>query len=405
MCRCFMKAVLAASLIALLVTTLAVLAVPAPAASADHWLQFQHDAAHSGFNPGETRLTTRNVSALSLLWASQPFGQAINSTPIPARDRVLAATWEGPVVAVDRHTGSPIWTADVPLPTTRSTPVVSGTLAIVSAGRWELGGIVIAYDVLTGRQVWSTPLRDPVGPACPALFRGKIYLGAGRTLYALSASTGKILWSNPVSADVDNGITGPPAVSCEGTLVIAADGTGHLFAVRRSTGRRVWRRTLGGGIWLGGPSIAGRTGYIPNGDVSSEGGGVSLYAFRVATGRILWKQDCGDDVHVTPTVGRGVVYVGAINGTMHAIDARSGAVRWVAEVPGEVWSSPALANHVLYVGTESALLALDARNGHEYWRTSVADLGYANMSSPAVTRGRVYIGSGGGTIQVFGLPD
>ena len=131
---------------------------------------------------------------------------------------------------------------------------------------------------------------------------------------------------------------------------------------------------------------------------------MSLYAFRISTGRVLWKQDCGDDVHVTPTVGNGVVYNGAINGTMHAIDARTGAVRWVAEVPGEVWSSAALGNGVLYAGTESALLALNAATGQELFRAVIGS-GYANMSSPAVTGGRVYVGSGEGDVRVFGLPD
>jgi outer membrane protein assembly factor BamB len=155
-----------------------------------------------------------------------------------------------------------------------------------------------------------------------------------------------------------------------------------------------WSTKLGGGVWRGGAAISDGIGYVANGDQGSEGGGFRLYAFEVSTGRVLWSQECGDDVHVTPTVGNGLVYIGAINGTMHAIDVRTGAVRWVVDVPGEVWSSAALANGVLYAGTEAAIVALDADTGQELFQATIGH-GWANMSSPAVA---------GGHVHLFGLP-
>ena len=404
MSRRSLKRTLFTSLAIVLLTTAAGLISPGPALAVitDSWSQFQYGPSHSGFNPGETILNRGNVPGLAEQW-SQALGQPVYGTPIPAGDRVIVAAWDGSLTALDRGDGHVLWSADLGVPMPVTTPAIFGGTAIVAGGQWDLGGTVAAYDIQTGQQRWTTHLAESVEVSFPVLFRGNAYLGAAGTLYSLSATTGEILWSRALTGDID-GITGPVAVSENGRYVIAADGIGDLFGVSRASGKVAWTTKLGHGIWRGGAALSGSTGYIANGDESAEGGGVSLYAFRISTGRVLWKQDCGDDVHVTPTVGNGVVYNGAINGTMHAIDARTGAVRWVAEVPGEVWSSAALGNGVLYAGTESALLALNAATGQELFRAVIGS-GYANMSSPAVTGGRVYVGSGEGDVRVFGLPD
>ena len=383
------------------------------AAGGDSWPQFQYGPTHTGFNPAEHILTVDNVGGLSLAWhqpvgapiEGTPLGQPLYGTPIVSGGRVFALGFYGGLFAYRESDGRGLWSASLGVPASSITPVVYGTRVIAAGGQWDKGGTVAAFGVGSGRRAWSTHLPDTVDLSSPVLYGGNVYVGAGGTLYALSARTGKILWTRFLHGDTmnQNGLTGPVAVSGDGAYVVAATGDGGLYAVARASGQIAWSTTLGGGIYRGGVAISGGIGYVANGAESSEGGGFQLYAFEVGSGDVLWHQECGDDVHVTPSVGYGMVFVGAINGTLHAIDAQTGEVRWVVYVPGEVWASDALANGVLYAGTESALLALDPSTGRELFRAVVAS-GYAAMSSPAVTGGRVFVGTGEGEVLVFGLP-
>jgi outer membrane protein assembly factor BamB len=76
-------------------------------------------------------------------------------------------------------------------------------------------------------------------------------------------------------------------------------------------------------------------------------GGV-VSAFNAATGKLVWKRSVGSQVEASPAFYRGNVYVGGLNGTLHALDAATGAVRCTftmppmapATKPGELVSSP-----------------------------------------------------------------
>ena len=387
-----------------LVLTVSAISPSAALATASYsWPQFQYGYTHSGFNPWEEILDKENVGGLSVEWA-RPLGQTVYGTPIVSGGRVFAAGYDGALFALRGRDGRVLWTANVGLPMTTTTPVVYKGLVIAAGGRWDKGGIVAAFDVRTGQRRCATQVPAGVDVSFPVLYGGRLYMGADGAIYALSAATGEILWSRFLRGGWESGISGPVAVSGGGLYVIAATADGYLYGVSRSSGQVVWSRKLGGGVWRGSTAIWHGIGYIANSDQYVEGGGFRLYAFQVSNGRLLWSRECGDDVHVTPTAGDGLVYIGAINGTMHAIDAHTGAVRWVVYVPGEVWSSAALANGVLYAGTEYGVVALDADTGRELFRATIAE-GFMNMSSPAVTGGRLYIGSGEGNVWAFGLPD
>jgi outer membrane protein assembly factor BamB len=377
--------------------------IPSSALAGGSWPQFQYGPTHSGFNPQEVTLGTESVGGLSLQWV-QSVGQPVYGTPVASGGRVLTAGFDGTLSALRAYDGHELWRADLGLPMTVNTPVDSGSLVIVAGGQWDEGGIVAAFDVRSGERRWARPLADSVGVSFPVLYERNLYLGAAGTLYSLSATTGKILWSRFLHGDSESGISGPVAVSAGGQYVVAATRDGYLYGVSGSSGQVVWCRQIGGGVWRGGAAIRDGMGYVANGRESAEGGGFRLYAFQVSNGHVLWSQDCGDDVHVTPTVANGTVYIGAIDGTIHAIDAHTGAVRWVVGAGGDVWSSAALANGVLYAGTGSAIVALDALTGAELFRATVGS-GWANTSSPAVAEGHLYSGSGEGDVYVFGLPD
>jgi len=113
-------------------------------------------------------------------------------------------------------------------------------------------------------------------------------------------------------------------------------------------------------------------------------------------------------VSASPSVVDGVVYVGAWNGTMYALDAFSGQPLWTFNIndpnpddrggfPG-IQASAAVVDGVVYFGAADAnVYALDALTGALKWKHSVGNPdpnveGAHVWSSPAVFNGKVYVG-------------
>jgi outer membrane protein assembly factor BamB len=89
-------------------------------------------------------------------------------------------------------------------------------------------------------------------------------------------------------------------------------------------------------------------------------------------------------------VDNGVVYVGSNDHNVYALNAATGAKAWSFATKGSVgYSSPAVAKGKVYVGSFGIVYALNASTGAQVWRRPI---GQHNVpSSPAVANGVVYI--------------
>jgi serine/threonine-protein kinase len=121
-----------------------------------------------------------------------------------------------------------------------------------------------------------------------------------------------------------------------------------------------------------------------------------------------------------------LVYIGARDGTLYAVDATSGDQRWTAATGGSIDSSAAVAGGVVYVGCSDqaqgqvccgSLFAFNATNGARLWTGGTGgsiDEPPTVLDEPMVVRsnnrgglrfllGAVYVGSGSQVSQ-FALP-
>lgn len=164
--------------------------------------------------------------------------------------------------------------------------------------------------------------------------------------------------------------TGTPVIS-HGVLV-AGDNGGTVYALSAATGKLLWSKKVGAPV-NGSAAIdphAGHGGavYVP----VAQPGGPRLVALSLKHGRTRWdatltKQD-SSSVFGSPVYWRGKVFIGTsgpnsddstARGSVVAIDRDTGAVRWrtFTVPPGAdgaaVWSTPAIdkATGRLYVGT------------------------------------------------------
>ncbi|NOY55198.1 MAG: PQQ-binding-like beta-propeller repeat protein [Actinobacteria bacterium] len=112
-------------------------------------------------------------------------------------------------------------------------------------------------------------------------------------------------------------------------------------------------------------------------------------------------------VWATPALGDGVLYVATHPGELLAIDTETGEVVWRDEVGWHAWSSPVIVDDTLVqavnCGVGGALRAYDLtdpRSPVQVWET--APVGGCIESTPAIWKGRIYVGSRDGFFYAFG---
>lgn len=139
--------------------------------------------------------------------------------------------------------------------------------------------------------------------------------------------------------------------------------------------------------------------------------------------RVKWSFPTGDRLVSSPVYADGLIYFGADDGNIYAVEAATGHQSWKHSTGGPVPTSPAIADGVLYAGSyDGRFYALNARTGATRWKIStggerrfearglhgmlpatqtIADPFDIYLSSPTVADGVVYFGSGDGNIYAL----
>jgi outer membrane protein assembly factor BamB len=138
----------------------------------------------------------------------------------------------------------------------------------------------------------------------------------------------------------------------------------------------------------------------------------SLHAIDLATGKLRWQyQTAGPVGESSPCVFSGIVYVGDWNGILHAVEAATGEVRWTFKTDGEIKSSPNRLGGRIYFGSyDQNLYCLSAATGALVWKYQTEGPVHG---TPAIDKDKVYISGCDETFraidaatgkQVFALP-
>jgi hypothetical protein len=109
-------------------------------------------------------------------------------------------------------------------------------------------------------------------------------------------------------------------------------------------------------------------------------------------------------IWATPALDRDVVYVATNGGRLLGVDRMTGAIRWEKKLPGPTWQSPVVVDNVLIEGDCSGFL-----HGYDVSDTKVeppeiwtVELSGCIESTPAVFKGRIYVGTRGGFWYIIG---
>lgn len=127
--------------------------------------------------------------------------------------------------------------------------------------------------------------------------------------------------------------------------------------------------------------------------VAAEVSPTVAFAVRGEAGGIqpIWVFKCEDEVRSSPTVVDGVLYVGAYDNNLWALDARKGEFIWKYPTEDGVASSPCVWRDMVFFGSEDRILyAVFTHNGRIAWTCPTQD---RIRSSPRVAMEHVFFGS------------
>jgi outer membrane protein assembly factor BamB len=116
-------------------------------------------------------------------------------------------------------------------------------------------------------------------------------------------------------------------------------------------------------------------------------------------------------VRSSPVIADNILYAGSNDGNFYALDSKSGKEIWRFKTKEAVTSTAAVYNGtVWFASRDSYFYALSAKNGKEIWKFKMGkdlknedyqDYWDYYLSSPNISNGNVYIGSGDGFLYAF----
>ena len=280
-----------------------------------------------------------------------------------AEPTVLFPSGDGYLYHVRTADGSPVWKFDA-----RVSPRASynnwweGNVAIgpdgtIYAGNTNFNYYAIAPD---GRLKWT--YRTGANNWSQAAFGddGTIFWGSNDTFVRGVTPAGREKWRRRTLGF----IAASAAVGADGTVYIGSFDS-SFYALHPQTGRVKWKFKTGDHVYSSaalGQDAAGRTTAIYFG--STDG---IFYALD-PSGRLLWSYDTGEPIRSSPALGAApsgqpgqIVYFGAGNGRLYALDAGDGTRRWSFDTTpadpeladrNDLNGSPALGLTGVFIGGE-----------------------------------------------------
>jgi outer membrane protein assembly factor BamB len=363
------------------------------AASADQAVSYLINPAHTDSVSGDAL-----TPPLAKQWSRSDLGGTV-SYPLIVGGRVFV-TVQGPygntgssppkwIYALDENTGATLWSRSI-----------SGTYGFATAA-YDNGtvfvlnydGLLQGFDAATGTPGLSVQLTGQYGfDSPPTAANGIVYVlgaGYGGTLYAVSESSGGVIWTSPL---LNTGSESAPTLSSSSVFVSQSCQIYAYSTAATNFGTSLWTKNYGCSGSSADTSALGPAGlYVRNVNLGTTGA-----IFDPASG----SQTGSFSSSAPPSFSGGTTYV-LNSSTLSAVDA-SGNTLWTFTGDGGLVTAPVVVNNDIYIGSKTGMLyAVDAGTGQSVWSENVgaaftvSDPYSANMmSSPAAGEGHLVAPAG-----------
>jgi outer membrane protein assembly factor BamB len=256
-----------------------------------------------------------------------------SSVPGITNESVFIST-ESTLYAFNRNDGSKTWTFSGSLSQRGPTPTGDDAVYVVNALS------ITAVNVRDGSKRWD--FQPEYIDSEPAVADGSVYVAdASATFYAIDASSGDQVWSQPLPSSSNGSTTAP----------VTGDDTVFALSLTDSYESRVT-------------------------------------ALAIADGTTRWSITLDRRARQRPAVRDGVLYIGDSSNTLYAIDTTDGSTLWQFSTNGDAHGSIAILDETVCVGTsEGTVHAVSRNDGTEQWRFNP---GPAVTTDPVAHEGTIY---------------
>lgn len=240
-------------------------------------------------------------------------------------------------------------------------------------------GLVVALNKETGKKLWTRKVNQ--------------------------AQTGVWFWVKHwfVTRDPNSEIVG--GIAAENGMLLLASYAGEVIALSQESGAELWRKQLPGEV-VSSPRTNGNV-------VAAQTVNGKLFALDAKTGEQLWFYDNPPPVLTlrgtpSPIVTDTAIYAGFSNGRMMAFNPANGLILWeqrIASPKGrselermvDIHSSPLIKDGVLYVGTyQGRISALARGTGSPLW-----GIDGSTSESLAVTADTLFVAHANGKLAAY----
>ena len=222
----------------------------------------------------------------------------------------------------------------------------------------------------------------------PVEHEGRVYFGLGingQALVCVDAATGRELWRVQTPFPVFS----PPAIA-RGKIFVGIGNGDFVFSAEELIARKIEELRASGTS----EAVLGEMAkeWKTNGEV---------WCIDLATHRVEWRFETDRTVLGAVVAGEDRLFFGSRSGTVYSVGFDGKQIAsWNARAP--IIASLALTQSHVYAASESGrLFALDQAFLQPVWETTLGSPG-TFVSSPAIARGHVYVGSPGDGLLCIG---
>ena len=103
----------------------------------------------------------------------------------------------------------------------------------------------------------------------------------------------------------------------------------------------------------------------------------TLYAYDLASDRLLWRFRTGGAVQSTPAIWQDFLFVSSQDGNIYTLRKASGQLAWYAQAArgyNQLFASPVIHRGQVLISAGNQLIGFDAKSGTRRWSCTAGDL-------------------------------
>ncbi len=294
----------------------------------------------------------------------------VRLAPAVGEQRIIAASRDGVLMAIERETGKVVWKKETGLAITAGPAAAYGLIAVGTSK-----GEVVAFAETDGSQSWKVQAGAAVLASPAVAADAVVVMSTDGVIRALERSGGEVRWAyNTVVPPLSLRANAPPLID-DGRVYVATSG-GKLVGLDMVTGVAGWdlrvATNTGRSELERMNDIVGDLLQSSDGTLYSVGYQSQLTATDVDAGRRRWQFDASSVNGLAE--GLGNVYFTDVSGHVLAVDQASGKAVWKqSDYAWRQLTAPAVVGSVLAVGDNKGKLHLLAQSdGQVRGRISVS---------------------------------